>query len=419
MKLDYKKTFFIGLAFLSISAFWQLYDSIIPLMLKQTFAMNDAVSGFIMSLDNILALVMLPLVGAWSDKINTRIGKRTPFILFGTLSAVTLMIVLPLAINAKSLLMFVIALGLVLVAMGSYRSPAVALMPDLTPKPLRSKANAIINLMGALGAIFTLVMISIMVKGPTPDYLPLFISVAALMLLALGVLLLSVNERKMAIEPDNTIEEITKTSNGKLHPAVQQSLNFLLLSVALWFMGYNAVTTAFSKYCVYYWGMSDGNFAQPLLVATGAAVLAFIPVGILSSKLGRKKMIVFGLLLLSTCYVIALSFRSFSPYLNIVFALVGLAWASINVNSYPMVVEMSQSNDIGKYTGLYYTFSMAAQIITPILSGVLLQYVGYFTLFPYAAICVILSMITFQFVKHGDNKPVLPQSKFDLLGQDE
>jgi len=418
MKLDYKKTIFIGLAFLSISAFWQLYDSIIPLILKQTFAMNDAVSGFIMSLDNILALIMLPLFGALSDKVNTKLGKRSPFILIGTICAVVVMLLIPIAANAKSLVLFVVALGLVLIAMGTYRSPAVALMPDLTPKPLRSKANAIINLMGALGSIFTLVMIAVMIKGEQPNYLPLFISVATVMLLALGVLLLTINEKKLAL-PEEPVDEVAITTNGKLSPAVQRSLSFLLLSVALWFMGYNAVTTAFSKYCVYYWGMTGGNFAQPLLVATGAAVLAFIPVGFLSSKFGRKKMITFGLVLLALCYASALGFREFSPLLNIVFALVGLAWASINVNSYPMVVEMSQSSDIGKYTGLYYTFSMSAQIITPILSGVLLQYVGYYTLFPYAAICVVAALTTFQFVKHGDNKPTLPKSTLEMLSHDE
>ena len=170
-------------------------------------------------------------------------------------------------------------------------------------------------------------------------------------------------------------------------------------------MGYNAVTTAFSKYANVVWGMSGGEFAKPMMVATVAAIISYIPVGSLSSRFGRKKMILAGVVLLACSYLSGMFFTTFSPLLNIVFGMVGIAWAMINVNSYPMVVEMSQGSDVGKYTGTYYTFSMAAQVLTPILSGFLLEYVGYWTLFPYAALCVLIALLLFTQVKHGDNRP--------------
>ena len=407
MKLNNKRTILVGLAFMSICAFWQLYDNIIPLILLNTFHLKDTVSGFIMSLDNILALFMLPLFGAFSDRINTRMGKRMPFIVFGTILAAFAMLLLPIADLMQSMLLFFTALGLTLFAMATYCSPAVALMPDITPKPLRSKANAIINLMGAVGGIITLILITLLVpKTANPNYFPLFLSIASIMLLCVAILFMTIKEKQLRIADDEgESEEASATQHGKMEPAVKRSLMFILFSVAFWFMGYNAVTTAFSKYANVVWGMSGGEFAKPMMVATVAAIISYIPVGSLSSRFGRKKMILAGVVLLACSYLSGMFFTTFSPLLNIVFGMVGIAWAMINVNSYPMVVEMSQGSDVGKYTGTYYTFSMAAQVLTPILSGFLLEYVGYWTLFPYAALCVLIALLLFTQVKHGDNRP--------------
>lgn len=407
MKLNNKRTILVGLAFMSICAFWQLYDNIIPLILLNTFHLKDTVSGFIMSLDNVLALFMLPLFGAFSDRVNTRMGKRMPFIVFGTILAAFAMLLLPIADLMQSMLLFFTALGLTLFAMATYRSPAVALMPDITPKPLRSKANAIINLMGAVGGIITLILITLLVpKTANPNYFPLFLSIASIMLLCVAILFMTIKEKQLRIADDEAEnEEASTAQHGKMEPAVKRSLMFILFSVAFWFMGYNAVTTAFSKYANVVWGMSGGEFAKPMMVATVAAIISYIPVGSLSSRFGRKKMILAGVVLLACSYLSGMFFTTFSPLLNIVFGMVGIAWAMINVNSYPMVVEMSQGSDVGKYTGTYYTFSMAAQVLTPILSGFLLEYVGYWTLFPYAALCVLIALLLFTQVKHGDNRP--------------
>lgn len=428
MKLNYKRTILIGFAFMAISAFWQVYDNIIPLILKYNFNIGDTLSGGIMALDNVFALFMLPIFGAWSDKVNTRRGKRTPFILVGTILAVVFMTMIPMAANMRSLGFFVIALLLSLMAMGTFRSPAVSLMPDVTPKPLRSKGNAIINLMGAVGGVSALVMIMFLVgEGDTPSYQPLFAGISILMVIALAVILTQVNENKfveerIAIEKANGIDaedeeddEAALSGTAALPKDVKRSLTFLLLSVSFWFMAYNAVTTSFSKYATETWGMEGGGFAGALMVATVAAIISYMPVGIVSSKIGRKKVILFGVVLMASCFAIGALFKEATFTINIIFALVGVAWASINVNSYPMVVEMCKGSDIGKFTGMYYTFSMAAQVFTPILSGFFLEHVGYWTLFPYAAVFAAIAFFTMTQVKHGDSRLDAPKSGLEAF----
>lgn len=420
MKLNYKRTFFIGMAFMSIAAFWQLYDNIIPLILQNNFGLGETLTGGIMAVDNILALFLLPLFGALSDRVNTKHGKRTPFIVGGTILAVLLMMILPYAAKTTNFPLFFISLGLVLIAMGTYRSPAVALMPDLTPKVHRSSANAVINLMGAVGGITTLLFIRLLVaKGSLPDYTIVFLAVAIFMVVAIIILVTMIKERKLldkiADSPDykdDRIEETQQEDVGDMPKDVKRSLYFILASIFLWFTAYNAVTTAFSRYATRVWGMEGGSFAGALMVATGAAIISYIPIGYISSKIGRKKTIMIGIVTMTTSYFFGYFFLEPSPMINVVFAFTGFGWAAINVNSYPMVVEMSKRGDIGKYTGLYYTFSMAAQVFTPIFSGFLLENISYRTLFPYAVVFSLLSLSTMLFVKHGDSRP--PKKKSAL-----
>ena len=416
MKLNNKQTILVGLAFMSISAFWQVYDGIIPLILKNTFGINNATSGVVMALDNVLALFLLPVFGSLSDRTHTGIGRRMPFILVGTAAAAVAVILIPLGDRIYSLPLFLVGLGIALLAMSSYRSPAVALMPDVTPKPLRSKGNAVINLMGAVGGILMLLAIKVMVpKGDHPDYLPLFILLALFMAVCVLLLFFTVNEPRAAAEmqrqsaalgiEEDSGEETQPGEKTKLPPDVFRSLAFLLASIFLWFMGYNAVTTAFSKYAEHMWGMEGGDYALVLMVAQAAAIVAFIPVGIIAGYIGRKRTILLGIFMLAIAFGGGVFFSDhFSWLLFVFFSLAGIGWAFINVNSYPMVVEMSRGADVGRYTGYYYAFSMAAQIITPILSGALLD-VSYRLLFPYGMFFAALSFITMLFVRHGDNRP--------------
>ena len=429
MKLNNKRTILVGLAFLSICAFWQMYDTVIPLILTKTFHLNETFSGAIMAADNILALFLLPFFGSLSDRTHTRLGKRMPFILFGTGCAVILMNLLPLLDNSYSaqpsslkLASFVIVLGLLLIAMGTYRAPAVALMPDVTPKPLRSRANAIINLMGAVGGMLYLAVAAVLC--PTTqvsasahfNYQPLFLVVSAVMFVSVGVLFLTVKEPKLTAEnqaleqahPEWNLAESDGSGHEVLPAPVRRSLGFLLASIALWFIGYNGVTTWFSTYVDQVMGQGLGGASRCLLIATAGAIVSYIPIGALAAKIGRKRTIQFGVVLLTVCfalgYVLTTLYSSINLVMFVVFALVGLAWAAINVNSLPMVVEMCKGSDIGKFTGYYYTASMAAQVITPMLAGTLMQKIDYRVLFPYAAFFVAMSFVTMLFVRHGDSK---------------
>jgi maltose/moltooligosaccharide transporter len=429
MKLNYKRTILVGLAFLSICSFWQMYDSVVPLILTKTFHMNETYSGAIMAADNVLALFLLPLFGSISDRSHAKLGKRMPFILFGTGCAIVLMNLLPLLDNAYAkaaspfkLASFVVVLGLLLVAMGVYRSPAVALMPDVTPKPLRSRANAVINLMGAVGGILYLAVAAVLypnakVKGLAHvDYQPLFLVVSAVMFVAVGALLLTTNEPKLTAEnqalekkhPEWNLAATDESGKEVLPAAVKKSLGFLLASIALWFIGYNGVTTWFTTYVDKVMGQGLGGASTCLLIATAGAILSYIPVGALAAKIGRRRTILSGIVLLTCCfaagYFLTTAYHTINLLMFVAFALVGVAWAAINVNSLPMVVEMCKGSDIGKFTGYYYTASMAAQVVTPILAGTLMRNLDYRVLFPYAALFVALSFVTMLFVRHGDAK---------------
>ena len=465
MKLNYKRVLLVGMAFFLISAFWQAYDAIVPLILTNHFGLPQTASGAVMSIDNILAVFLLPIFGAVSDKVNTRFGKRTPFILFGSVAAMVSFVALTFIDNyqiakvvaagipelsqlgteeeaemirkltveitkANPMLFigFIATLLVVLVAMATFRSPAVALMPDVTVKPLRSKANAIINLTGTAGGILVLVlgMVFATSKHTYMQYTGYVVAVVAIMLTGLIVFILTVKEKKWAEEMEEDtrrfgIEEIsdeeTKTigeQKRSLSRGEIVSLLLILASVALWYIGYNSIT---SKYSVYATTVLGFDFNFTLIIAQAAAIVSYIPVGIIASKIGRRKTILAGVLMLASAFLIGHFITPSTPELVMypVFILAGIGWATINVNSFPMVVELAKGGDIGKYTGYYYTASMAAQIVAPILSGFLYDLIGMRTVFfLFGTIFVMFSFVTMFFVKHGDSKPI---EKKDLLEQ--
>ncbi len=505
MKLNYKRTILVGFAFFLICAFWQAYDATIPVILTNKFGMSQTWSGVIMALDNILAVFMLPIFGALSDKyVGKKSGKRTPFIMIGTIIAAVVLVALSFADAAQLknisdvaaiddpaaleiiydqqadselmtpdgdkyilrdkfqkedfvkitsqvedengkmvtnpdytnyvaparqacaadataadptvLILFVVLLLAVLIAMSVFRSPAVALMPDVTIKPLRSKGNAIINLMGTAGGILVLVLGIVFatgnVKNSMMNYTVYYGVIAALMLGALVIFRLTVREPRwtaeMRVESERLgIDESEPEDKGgdhQLGKAEKRSLLLILASVALWYIGYNAIT---SKYSLYASRVLDMDYNTTLLLAQGAAIIAYIPAGIVASKIGRKKTILGGVVMLTAAFAAAsfMSAGSSVMLMNVLFILAGIGWATINVNSFPMVVELCSGSDIGKYTGYYYTASMAAQIVTPVLSGGLMDLAGMTVLFPYAAVFAGLAFITMFFVRHGDSRP--------------
>ena len=503
MKLNYKRTILVGFAFFLICAFWQAYDATIPVILTNKFGMSQTASGIIMALDNILAVFMLPIFGALSDKCRFKQGKRTPFITVGTIIAAVALVALSVVDTAQMknisdisaiddpaalsviydrqqdatlqtpegeqfvlgqvfskedfvtvtsqirltsgkeitnpdytnyvvparqacaatataaqptmLMLFIGLLLAVLVAMAIFRSPAVALMPDVTIKPLRSKANAVINLMGTAGGILILVLGMVFatsaVKNAMMNYTLYYGIVAGLMILSLVIFRLTVKETQWAAQMQEDslrlgIEEAQDQEDGekrRLSKSEVRSMLLILASVALWYIGYNAVTSKYSLYASSVLGM---DYNTTLLLAQGAAIVSYLPAGMVASKIGRKKTILAGVVMLTAAFGIAAFMRAGSSVLlmNVLFALAGIGWATINVNSFPMAVEMCSGADIGKYTGYYYTASMAAQIVTPIFSGFLMDKMGMTVLFPYAAVFVGLAFVTMILVRHGDAK---------------
>lgn len=517
MKLNTKRTVCVGFAFFLICAFWQAYDTIIPKILTDRFGMSQGVSGFIMALDNIFALFLLPLFGVLSDKCRSKLGRRTPFILGGTLLAVAALVVLSwvsgiqldrlgvigdidspearyliydakgdeslvtpdgerfvlserftrdefaaipseradgsgkadddytayvvparqayvrteiTAKNIAVLVGFIAILLLLLLSMATFRTPAVALMPDVTPKPLRSKGNAIINLMGTIGGSLILGLGMLLGTGSTANtfmsYSGYFLIVGGLMLVCLAAFMITVNEPKMVREmeeesrafgidesADDSADEsancdATRSGSDSVGSRLSRgellSLVLILASVVLWYFGYNAVT---SKYSVYAGNVLGLDYNSTLLVANVAALISFIPVGALSSRFGRKKMIIAGVILLGAAFTVAAFLTNGTPLpvMMVIFSLAGIGWATINVNSFPMVVELARGGSVGRYTGFYYTASMAAQTLTPVLSGFMMDKLGMRTFFPYAAVCVAAALVTMSFVQHGDSKP--------------
>jgi MFS family permease len=425
MKLNYKRTILVGFAFFLISAFWQAYDTIVPLILTNKFHMEQTYSGVIMSLDNIFAVVLLPIFGTLSDKTLTKYGKRTPYITVGTVLAAFFLILLGFA---PKLVVFVLILLGCLLSMATFRSPAVALMPDVTVKPLRSKGNAIINLMGTAGGMLVLglgIVFKTSAAGKT-DFSVYLITVSVVMIAALVVFLLTVKEPLWAseaeaenakLDQENDKEEEVKVV-GKLSRGELTSLILILASVALWYIGYNAIT---SKYSVYASEVLKVPYTVTLLVAQGAAIVSYVPVGMVASKIGRKKTILAGVLMLGVAFASASFIKEgVNPIvMYMLFSLAGIGWATINVNSFPMVVELAKNGDVGKYTGFYYTASMTAQIVTPILSGFLIDTIGWKVFFPYAAIFVGCAFITMFFVKHGDSRPEEKSALEALAGADD
>ena len=464
MKLNYKRTLLVGMAFFLISAFWQAYDAIIPLILTNHFGLPQTASGAVMSIDNVLAVFMLPIFGAISDKVNTKLGKRTPFILVGTIVAVVAFVGLTLIDNYQlarmemfsfmpdtsslsdpavrewmaermwsltvenplPLVGFIATLLVVLIAMSTFRSPAVALMPDVTVKPLRSKANAIINLTGTAGGILVLVlgMVFATSKNLYMSYTGYVLAVIAIMLTGLVIFLLCVKEKKWAAEMeeesnrlgiDAVPAEEDSRDKRKLSAPELRSLLLILASVALWYIGYNSIT---SKYSVYATTILGFDYNLTLIIAQAAAIVSYIPVGIISSKLGRRKTILAGVAILATAFLAGHFITPDVPaaIMYPIFILAGIGWASINVNSFPMVVELACGGDVGKYTGYYYTASMAAQIVAPILSGLLYDLIGMRRVFfLFGSVFVVFSFVTMFFVRHGDSKPIEKKSVLESL----
>ena len=549
MKLNYWRTLKVGLAFAVIQVFWTAYDYVVPLLLENTFGLSNSLRGLIMGADNLLSLFLLPIFGKISDKTSTRWGRRTPFIVLGTIASVVIMIFVPLTSNAQlkaslnlrdqitnttvegytytdhegkvydaealytmlynegeknsdycdrtyfanfggdsledyleialnpvdengeftedynrfvktgigsyatdqvfekitkgnitPLVLYMVVLLLVLIAMATFRSPAVALMPDVTPKPLRSQANAMINLAGGAGGAVAFLIYTITFMINPHGYMAIFIAVACAMMILLALYMWLVKEPKLFQECQDLCAEYGISNDdddevqggadeaalaletGKAKKARMISFFLILASIFMWFMGYNAISSNLSIYITKTLGQSAGIGGVISGVSMGVSAVAFIPVGWLAVKIGRRKSIMLGFGLAAISYILIFFFAatpsSYAVYLySIFYLLAGFGLIIGNVNTFPMVVELSSNATIGKYTGLYYTATMSAQAITPFIAGLIMDEWGTKFLFLYSVVCVIISIVLMFFVRHGDSKP-LPKTKLEMLGED-
>ena len=418
LKLNTKRTLFIGFSFFTILMLWQVYNYYCPMFLEEllnsTFGSGnyEYLIGIIMALDNILALFMLPIFGALSDKTKTKLGKRMPYIIVGTIVSLIAFPFIPFLYIKNTLIGVALMMGLILIAMNIYRSPSVALMPDVTPKPLRAQANAIINFVGYIGAIIGALLTMVFTKKQEDGVSLIrevtiwpFLIVSFLMIVALVVLVLKIRENKIVAEMQDEMAEGEKLSetnekildDAPLGKTDKRNLWLLIFSVFLWYFSFNAVETFGSLYAKNVLKTNSWGLATSVLAV--ASLIAFLPSGWLSKKIGRKYSTILGLGLMILSLTIATFVNSFGIILILLFAVAGVGWAIINVNSYPMFVELSINKNLGKFTGYYYTASQIAQSITPIIIGSIMGWLGYRAYFPYATLFMIIALIVFSFIK--------------------
>ena len=397
MKLNYKQTMLIGLGFFTVSIVWGIYNIAMPIYLKD-LGLSGIEVGSVMTIDNIFAVIFLPVFGALSDRTNTRYGRRMPYLLIGIpLSALAFILIPVFRLSLVPIMITVVAMNFF---MSIYRAPTVALMPDFTPRQFRSKANGVINFMGGIGAVLAFLIGGFLFERN--EYLPFAVG-SGIMIITIILMYLLIHEPKEIID-DTKADKVIDTDAGA--KGTNMSLIFLLLAIFFWFTSYNAVETFFSTFGEVVLKIDKGQSSFMLAVFSAMLVVFSIPSGMLASKIGRKKTILIGIAVLFSVFLTMNFTIGLSPYIYYaLLAVGGISWALININSYPMVVEMTSSKGIGKYTGYYYFFSMTAAIVSPILFGYIKDKIGDGFLFVYSSIAMVLAFFFMMLVKHGESKP--------------
>lgn len=396
MKFDYKKTFIIGLGFFTVSIVWSIYNLAVPLYLKD-LGLSGVAVGSIMTIDNVFAIIFLPLFGFLSDRTATKYGRRMPYLLIGVpLSAAAFLFIPFSRHNLTFLMMSIIALNLF---MSIYRAPTVALMPDVTPRQLRSKANGIINFMGGIGTAAAYLLSGLLFD--ISEHIP-YAATSFILIVTIILMYNLIHEPDKIHDDQNDVKEQRNSVAADVNRS-KVSLVFLLLAIFLWFSGFNAVETFFSTYGEEVLNVDKGMSSYLLLTVSALFLVFAIPAGLIAGKLGRKNTILSGVVVMTMVFI-ALIFVKEIKFMFVLLGIGGIGWALININSYPMVVEMTSNRGIGQYTGYYYFFSMLASIVSPILYGFLKDMLGDSFLFIYASIAFVLAFVLMIPVKHGEAK---------------
>ncbi len=382
MKLNYGKTFLLGFGFFGVSVIWGVYNAFVPLFLANKFGLSPALIGFFMTLDNIAALLIQPPVGAWSDRLRTPIGRRMPFILIGAPVAALAFGLIPLA---SALPLFVACTSTLLLSMAFWRTPVIALMPDITPSPLRSQANGVINFMGGVGAIVSFLLgASLYEMNPA---FPFWLG-SALVVLSSLLVFIFIREPK-----DYQVSDEKPSLWASLREVIRdedKSALRILLAIFFWFLGYNAIEAFFTLYAQNHLGMAEADGARLLGQLSFIFVLMALPAGYIGGRIGRRVTIMTGLALITaviltifflpaatlTIPLTRLPVLGLVPVIGLLMMIAGAAWALININSLPMVVDLTDAVHLGTFTGLYYLFSTLAAIAGPNVNGWIIELSG-------------------------------------------
>jgi maltose/moltooligosaccharide transporter len=419
MRFNYGKIFLLGFGFFGISVIWGVYNAFVPVFLAEKFQLDVRWIGFFMTLDNIAALLIQPPVGAWSDRLRTPIGRRMPFILIGAPIGAIAFGFIPVA---AILPLFVACTSTLLLSMAFWRTPAIALMPDITPSPFRSQANGIINLMGGVGAILSF-MVGASLYELNPAY-PFWMGSVLVIVAGLMVFAFIREPKDFAPSPEEPSmwKSLVEVVNDQDKSALR-----IFLAIFFWFLGYTAIEAFFNLYAINHLGISEANGTRLLGELSFIFVLFAIPAGIIGSRIGRRRTIILGIILMSLVMLgifflppatllnplVALPLLGIIPaeganavlvVLGALMMLAGAGWALININSLPMVVDMTETAKLGTYTGLYYLFSTFSAIVGPNSNGWIISLTGnnYNSIMIVAPIFMAVAMIMMWGVKRGE-----------------
>lgn len=397
-RLNYKNTFLLGFGFFCISIVWPLYNTFVPVFISK-YISSTMLIGFVMTFDNIAAITLQPFFGALSDRTNTKYGHRMPYLMVGIPLSALFFSLIPFEFNFLTLIAAAMGFNIM---MSVYRAPTVALMPDITPSEHRSKANGIINLMGGIGAVMAL-FIGPMLYDMNRIY-P-FVAAGVIMLIALFILVKTIKEPKKPTQDDKEHTGIFKAFFEIIRDKDRSAL-LILIAIFLWFVAYQGVEALFSLYGLNYLGIKESTAARLLSFFSLSFLVFAIPSGLIATKIGRKKTIMTGITGLLVVFMLITFFRNIT-YIAVLMGIGGIFWALININSFPMVVEMTTEDKIGAYTGLYYFFSSLAAITGPPLLGFIIDNVGYGSMFIVSVSFLLLAFITMMFVKKGESKKAI------------
>ena len=415
-KLDYKAVTLASLPFMGMISFWQVFDGIVPKMLTGTFGLDNTVTGAVMAIDNVFGLFLLPLFGILSDRCASKLGRRTPFILIGSLIATVAVPLIAFANGARSLPFFIFSILLTLFAICMYRTMTVAIVCDITPRPLRTKADSIQKMVGYAGTGAMLVAIAVMVpSGDMPNYIPLFMLQALVILGSAVVYAIRVREPqlvqkmhdeslKMGIEESEIMVDDSPEAGGRAKitdRSVLFSIAMLLAATFFYYMSYNAMTTNISRYADLFFNMEGGSYAIINITTIVGALASYVPLANLSLKIGRKKVGLLTGVIMVACPALLWMLPGFSPVFYLLFLVLGVALGGVDLCVYTMLLEVVDANSVGRYSGYYYTVSMAAQVATPILSGMVMD-VAPHLLFGYIMLMGVFLLVAMSLAKHGD-----------------